>query len=77
VFGLIRLFIGIVVLAGMIWCGATVKLGKRTTFGHIRAIWQSPEGKDLRQGVSEKAREVRHDVGEALREREARPDAGP
>ena len=32
-----------------------MKLGKRTFFGHIHAIWESPEGKDLENGVKETA----------------------
>jgi len=77
VFGLIRLLIGIVILGGMIWCGSTVKLGKRTAFGHVRAIWESPEGKDARDGVARKAREVKKDVAELLREDDAAVGSAP
>jgi hypothetical protein len=35
--------------------GSTVPIGKRTFFGHIKAIWSSPEVKDLKDGVKEKA----------------------
>ena len=37
---------------------ATVKLGKRTFFGHVSAIWSTDEAKDMREGVSEKAAPV-------------------
>ena len=35
--------------------GATVKLGNRTFFGHVRAIWHTEEAQDLKNGVKEKA----------------------
>jgi len=37
------------------FCGATVPLGKRTFFGHVRAIWSSDEMSDLKDGVKESA----------------------
>ena len=37
------------------FCGATVKLGNRTFFGHVRAIWHTEEAQDLKNGVKEKA----------------------
>ena len=36
-------------------CGATVPLGKRTFFGHIKAIWSSDEMGELKEGVKESA----------------------
>ncbi|MBU1534804.1 hypothetical protein KKF84_05760 [Myxococcota bacterium] len=39
----------------------TVPLGKRTFAGHIRAIWKSSEGKDLREGVNTKVTELKKD----------------
>jgi hypothetical protein len=35
--------------------GATVPLGKRTFFGHIKNIWASESVKDLKEGIGEKA----------------------
>jgi hypothetical protein len=32
-------------------CGATVKLGKRTFFGHVSAIWNTEEAQDARDGI--------------------------
>jgi hypothetical protein len=42
-------------VVGLVVCGATVKLGSRTFFGHVRAIWQTDEAQDMRQGIKEKA----------------------
>ena len=40
---------------GLAWLGATVKLGNRTFFEHLRAIGSSPQVQDLKHGVEEKA----------------------
>jgi len=32
-----------------------VQIGKRTLFGHVRAIWATEEVQDLKHGVEEKA----------------------
>ena len=49
-------FIVILALALVLaYCGATVKLGKRTFFGHVRAIWATEEVQDLKSGVKQKA----------------------
>src|SRR5688572_1044987 len=37
------------------FCGATVPLGKRTFFGHVKAIWSSDEMGELKDGVKDKA----------------------
>ncbi|HVK89000.1 MAG TPA: hypothetical protein VM513_32995 [Kofleriaceae bacterium] len=52
---MIKLLIYLALAAGLAYCGATVKLGKRTFFGHVRAIWATEEVQDLKQGVEEKA----------------------
>jgi hypothetical protein len=43
------------IAAGLTYCGATVKLGERTFFGHVKAIWATPEAQGLKNGVKEKA----------------------
>ncbi len=49
-------FLVILVLLGMfVWFGATVNLGKRTFFGHISAVWSTPEAKDMTQDIKDKA----------------------
>ena len=50
-----RLLITLAIVIGLAFCAATVPLGKRTFFGHVKAIWSSDEAKDLREGVKDKA----------------------
>lgn len=38
----------------MIWLGTTVKLGERTLFEHIQAIWKTPESQQLVRGTKDK-----------------------
>jgi hypothetical protein len=52
---MIRLLVFLALAAGLTYCGATVPLGKRTFFGHVKAIWATDEARDLTQGVKEKA----------------------
>jgi DUF438 domain-containing protein len=52
---MIRLLVFIVLAVGLTVCGSTVKLGKRTFFGHVRAIWHTEEVQDLKEGVKEQA----------------------
>ncbi len=51
----IRLLVWIALAAGVVWFGSTVKLGNRTFFGHVRAIWHTEEAQELKKGVEEKA----------------------
>jgi len=37
------------------FCGATVPLGKKTFFGHVKAIWSSEPMGELKDGVKETA----------------------
>lgn len=52
---MIRLLVFLALAAGLAYCGATVKLGKRTFFEHVRAIWATEEVQDLKEGVKDKA----------------------
>lgn len=65
---MIKLLIYLALAVGLAYCGATVKLGKRTFFGHIQAIWATEEVQDLKHGVEEKAgpaaRELKNKVHE-------------
>jgi hypothetical protein len=54
-FRLLKLLVWIGVIAGFIWFGATVPLGKHTLFGHVQRIWKSDETQDLVEGTKEKA----------------------
>jgi hypothetical protein len=51
----IRFLVTLVVVAALVWAGATIKLGKHTLFGHIRAIWHSEQAQDMKEGVRETA----------------------
>jgi len=52
---MIKFIVTLAILAGLAYCGATVPIGKRTFFGHIKAIWHTEEVQDLKDGVKEKA----------------------
>jgi hypothetical protein len=51
----IRLLVTLAIVLTLAFCGATVKLGNRTFFGHVRAIWATDEAKDLKNGVKKTA----------------------
>jgi hypothetical protein len=51
----IRFLLYLAIACGLAYCGATVKLGKRTFFGHVRAIWHTEEVQELKDGVKETA----------------------
>jgi hypothetical protein len=55
---MIRLLIFLALAGAFAFCGATVKLGNRTFFGHVRAIWATDEVQDLKEGVQDKAKPV-------------------
>jgi hypothetical protein len=50
-----RFLLYLALALGLAYCGATVKLGKRTFFGHVKAIWATDEARELKDGVREKA----------------------
>lgn len=52
---MIRLLVWLLLIGGFIFVGSTVKLGRRTFFGHVRAIWHTEEVQELKDGVKEKA----------------------
>lgn len=52
---MIKLLFYLALAVGLAYCGATVKLGKRTFFGHVKAIWATEEVQDLKTGVEETA----------------------
>jgi hypothetical protein len=54
-FGMIKLAIFLVLLLASF----TIPLGNRTFAGHMRAIWSSSEGKDLREGVNKTIEDVK------------------
>lgn len=73
-----RFLFTLVIVGVLVFFGATVKLGKRTFFGHVSAIWNTPEAKDMRDGVEEKAGPVVDKVERGVKAgvREATRDDG-
>ena len=53
-----RKLLFLIVLAGLIYLGATVNLGRRTFFGHIANIWKSDEAQQLKDDISDTAKPV-------------------
>jgi hypothetical protein len=49
----IRFILYLVIAIALAYCGATVPLGSRTFFGHVKAIWATPEAQDMKKGVEE------------------------
>jgi hypothetical protein len=52
---MIRLLVFLALAGALAFCGSTVKLGNRTFFGHVQAIWKTDEVQDLKAGVKDKA----------------------
>ena len=52
---MIKLIIYLVIIGALVYAGATVKLGNKTFFEHVRAIWHTEEVQDLKKGVEDKA----------------------
>ena len=46
-----RFLVFLLIAGGLAFCGATVPLGKKTFFGHVRAIWATKEVGELADGV--------------------------
>jgi hypothetical protein len=76
----IRLLLFLALAIGLVVCGSTVKLGKRTFFGHVEAIWNTEEAQDAKKGIQEKARpaveKVERAGKKAYEELTKEPDAG-
>lgn len=52
----IRTLVMLVAIACIAYCGATVRLGDRTFFGHLVNIWHSNQTQDLVKGVKQSSR---------------------
>lgn len=52
---MIRFFFTLAIVVVLVVLGATVKLGKRTFFGHVSAIWKTDEAQDMKEGIKDKA----------------------
>ena len=77
---MIRLLVFLALAVAFVWCGSTVKLGKRTFFGHVEAIWNTEEAQDAKEGIKEKAGpavdKVERAGKKAYEELTSEPDAG-
>ena len=75
-----RAIFWLIIIGVFIWFGATVKLGKRTLFGHVHAVWATPEAQDMKNGIEEKAgpvvNKVERGVKAGYREATRGDDAG-
>jgi hypothetical protein len=54
VFRLLRLIVVLGGLGAILWFGMTVRLGHRTLFEHVQAIWKTHESQDLLRGTKRK-----------------------
>jgi hypothetical protein len=52
---MIRFIVFLLIAGALAYCGATVKLGKRTFFGHVQAIWKTEEVQEMKDGIKETA----------------------
>jgi hypothetical protein len=52
---MLKLIVTIAIVCLLAYCGATVKLGNKTFFQHVKAIWATEEVKELKDGIEEKA----------------------
>ncbi len=52
---MLKLLLTILIIGALAYCGATVKLGNYTFFGHVRRIWHTEEVQELKHGVEDKA----------------------
>jgi hypothetical protein len=65
-FRFVRWLFSLFLLAVGIWFATTIPLGKRTLWGHLRAIFATQEAKDLADGAREEAQKVAARVREEL-----------
>jgi hypothetical protein len=54
VFRLLKLVVLVGGLGAVLWFGATVRLGERTLFEHLQAIWKTHESQELMRGTKDK-----------------------
>jgi hypothetical protein len=66
VFRLLRWLFSLALFAVFVWFAVTVPLGKRTLWGHLRAIAATDEAKDLAEGAKEEAKKVADKLREGV-----------
>src|SRR5579863_3557626 len=72
-FRLFRFLLSLCMLLALYWFATHVKLGKHTFWGHLKAIFSTPEAKDLADGTREEA----HKVADKVRQNLHTDDMGP
>jgi hypothetical protein len=65
-FRLARFLTSLLFVVVVLWFATNVQLGKRTLWGHLRAIFASQEAKDLAEGTKEEAKKVADKVRDEL-----------
>jgi uncharacterized membrane protein len=73
---LIRLLIGLALIAGVVYVAVEVPLGEKTLVQHVRAIAGTEEGQELVEGVKQKAVEVKDRATGAAQDEAAGGDGG-
>jgi hypothetical protein len=75
-----RTIVSVIVVAVLLYFCATVKLGERTFFGHIKNIWSADETQDMVKGIKESSGpmvdRMQRGVKAGLEEARRAPDAG-
>jgi hypothetical protein len=81
---MLKLLAFVALFAGFCWFGTTVQLGAHTLFGHLHAIADTKESRDLLDGTKESAKPLVDDVRrriagvpEPKAAAGATPDGGP
>jgi hypothetical protein len=48
-----RTILSLLLIVALLFIGATVKLGSRTFFGHVKNIWSTDETQEMVEGIKE------------------------
>jgi hypothetical protein len=73
-FRLLKLCMSLAAFVLCAWFGATVKLGSRTLFEHLRAIGQTKESQELVDGTKQVAEPLVDDVRRRIGKKGDKPD---
>lgn len=77
---LFRFLLSLAMLGAFLWFALTVRLGKRTLWGHLQAILGTQEAHDLANGTKTEAERVARRMREELRPKDmsdGRPPLDP
>ena len=59
---MIRFFLLCAIALGIVWFGTSVKMGRRTLWGHVKAVWSTDEAQEMKRGVEAGYREATRDA---------------